>query len=116
MQESYRVIGFLGKMCQQCAKCQSAMEKAMILGSIGEQFLKFEDYFAVELERQDVVLKDEYNQYQRFFAEASEACFDCGGQGKFIYTYAMSLIDSISCKTIKEEVAKKSNLVKFSKK
>jgi len=106
MQESFRVIGFLGKMCQQCANCKSAMEKAMTIGSIGEQFLKFEDYFATALERENLILQDEYNQFQRFFAEASEACFvKCSGRDKFIYIYAMCLIDSITCKTIKDELS-----------
>jgi|GEM_PF-4243599 len=103
MQESFRVIGFLGKMCQQCAACKSSMEKAMTLGSIGEQFLKFEDYFAVALERENLSLQAEYNHFQRFFAEASEACFEkCKGNDKLIYVYAMSLIDSMTCKTVKD--------------
>lgn len=110
MQESFRVVGFLGKMCQQCATCESSAEKAMTLGSIGEQFLKFEDYFAVALEREKMSLQDEYNQFQRFFAEASEACFEkCKGQDKLIYVYAMSLIDSITCRTVKKSPAEKTS-------
>jgi len=116
MQESFRVIGFLGKMCQQCARCKSAMEKAMTQGSIGEQFLKFEDYFATGLERDNLVLKDEYNQFQRFFAEASDACFTkCNGADKLIYTYAMALIDSITCNTIKDELSADMRARKVSK-
>jgi hypothetical protein len=92
------------------------MEKAMTLGSIGEQFLKFEDYFAVALEREDVILRDEYNQFQRFFAEATEACFECNGKDKFIYTHAMRLIDSISCSTIKDNSVQKSNVITMPRK
>lgn len=116
MQESYRVIGFLGKMCQQCAICKMPSEKAMTLGSIGEQFLKFEDYFAVALGREVVTLKDEYDQFQRFFAEATEACFRCNGKNKFIYSYAMRLIDSISCSTIKDNSVQKSKVITMPRK
>jgi hypothetical protein len=92
------------------------MEKAMIIGSIGEQFLKFEDYFATALERENLSLQDEYNQFQRFFAEASEACFvKCSGRDKLIYVYAMCLIDSITCRTIKGEVSADMRAKKISK-
>lgn len=100
MEQSYRVIGFLGMMCKQCATIKPGMEKGMLQGTIGEQFLKYEDYFASSCERENISLQAEYAQYQKFFAEASEACFSCNGRNSYIYSYAMTLIDAISCKKI----------------
>ena len=101
MEQSFRVIGFLGKMCQQCAMCKGHAEKAITQGAIGEEFLKFEDYFAKSLARDYLPLESEYHQFQRFFEEASEACFDhCNGKEALIHDYATRLIHSTSCKTI----------------